>query len=206
MIFTGNTRETKYAQREYHEVVDLKKRLVLPAFTDGHCHFIKGAYVNSQLNLRNAQIKNDFINTIKEFKKQKGNKWIYGGYFSDSNFQEVINLNKAFLDEINADVPIIISKFDMHSAFANSKALELSGILNKADDFTSEEIVRDNNNIITGELKERAMYFVMDKIPVASLTERTEVVVKQMQNFIRLESLRYQTLLWERIWRFIKAH
>ncbi|MBK8553372.1 MAG: amidohydrolase family protein [Ignavibacteria bacterium] len=125
--------------------------------------------------------KNDFINTIKEFKKQKGNKWIYGGYFSDSNFQEVINLNKAFLDEINADVPIIISKFDMHSAFANSKALELSGILNKADDFTSEEIVRDNNNIITGELKERAMYFVMDKIPVASLTERTEVVVKQLQ-------------------------
>ncbi|MBK8553373.1 MAG: hypothetical protein IPL53_20840 [Ignavibacteria bacterium] len=57
IIFTGNTRETKYAQREYHEVVDLKKRLVLPAFTDGHCHFIKGAYVNSQLNLRNAQIK-----------------------------------------------------------------------------------------------------------------------------------------------------
>lgn len=181
IIFTGNSRESKYAQREFHEVIDLKKKLVLPAFTDGHCHFIEGAFVSSQLNLRNAQTENDFIAGIKNYKKLNGDKWIYGGYFSDANFLEDINLNKTFLDEIYADVPVIISKFDMHSAFANSKALAISGILNRQDDFTAEEIVRDEQNKITGELKERALNFVMDKIPFASLKERTEAAYLQMQ-------------------------
>ncbi len=181
IIFTGNSREVRYSQREYHEVIDLKKKLVLPAFTDGHCHFIKGALVNSQLNLRNAQTKNDFITGLKNYKKQNGDKWIYGGYFSESNFMENIQLNKIFLDEVIPDIPVIISKFDMHSAFANTKTIELSGILAKSGDFTSEEIVRDERDAITGELKERAIYFVMDKIPAASLKEKTDAANKQIQ-------------------------
>jgi len=179
IIFLGSDHDANEFKNEYNEVIDLKKKLVIPAFTDGHCHFIKGALVNSQLNLRNAKTKADFENGIKKYKKDKKNGWIYGGYFSDSNFKEDIPLNSKFLDEICDDVPIIISKFDMHSAFANSKALALSGIMDKENDFTSEELVQDKDGP-TGELKERAMNFVTISIPPASVKERTGIALKQL--------------------------
>ena len=180
IIFTGSMQEADKIKSEYDEVSDLGKRLVIPSFTDGHCHFIEGALVNSQLNLRNAGTKNDFIKGIRNYKSGNGNKWIYGGYFSDVNFKEHIVPERNFLDEICPDIPVIISRFDMHSAFANSKALEISGIESKKSLFTNEEIPEINGRL-TGELKERAMYFVMDLIPFPSLKERTDIAFKEMK-------------------------
>lgn len=179
--FIGTNYQANNVKSEFEEVIDLNKKLIIPSFTDGHCHFIKGAMVKSQLNLRKAKTKNDFIEGIKKYINK--NSWIYGGYFSDSNFKEEIVINKKFLDEICSDVPIIISKFDMHSAYANSKAIELSGIANKENEFTSIELIKDNNGNLTGELKERAIYFVMDSIPSLSINERTELAIKQLSNF-----------------------
>lgn len=179
ILFVGNTYESEKLKKDYSEIIDLNKKLVIPSFTDGHCHFIKGALVNAQLNLRNAETINDFVAGIREYRKKTGDSWIYGGYFSFSNFKEEILLSKSFLDEICDDVPVIISRFDLHSAFANSKALELSGILNRENEFTSEEIVKQNG-IVTGELHERARDFVLDRIPPASLDDRMSIVLKQI--------------------------
>jgi len=179
IFFLGSDHEANQIKDEFDEVIDLNKKTVIPAFTDGHCHFIKGALVNSQLNLRTAKTKADFENGIKKYKSDNKNGWIYGGYFSNANFKEDILLNSRTLDEICDDVPIIISKFDMHSAFANTKAIEQSGILNKQNDFTPEEFIKDKNGL-TGELKERAMNFVTNSIPPASVKERTGIALKQL--------------------------
>jgi predicted amidohydrolase YtcJ len=183
IIFTGKNSDAISDKNEYDSIVDLGGRLVLPAFTDGHCHFIQGAFINSQLDLRNARTKYDFEIGIREYNEKNDGKWIYGGFFSDANFTEKIVLDKEFLNKIISDVPVIVSRFDSHSAFANSKALEISGIADQANgfNFTKEEIVRKENGEITGELKERAMNFVLDKIPNASLKDRTDIAVQQMQ-------------------------
>ncbi|MEZ4823545.1 MAG: amidohydrolase family protein [Ignavibacteria bacterium] len=86
---------------------------------------------------------------------------ILGGFFSETNFTEDIKLDRYFLDEILPDTPMIISRFDTHSGIANSKALELSGLLNSGNqsDYTKEEIIRDENGEPTGEVKEgRGLY------------------------------------------------
>ncbi|MGB4850917.1 MAG: amidohydrolase [Ignavibacteria bacterium] len=181
IIFTGISEQSDLIKNEYSEVIDVKNKLVLPSFTDGHCHFIEGSFLNSRLNLRNAATKNDFKEGIKKYRSINNNQWIFGGYFSESNFLEKIKPDKFFLDEICDDIPLIISRFDTHSAFANSKALEMSGIVNSRSEFTSFELIQDENGF-TGELKERAMNFVLDKIPAASLSERTAVVLKELSN------------------------
>jgi len=183
IIFTGNNSEAKLLIKNFDEIIDLRQKLILPAFTDGHCHFVQGAYVNSQLNLRNASTKNDFKTAIKKFKKENNNSWIQGGFFAESNFKEKIIPGKIFLDEICGDVPMLISRFDTHSAFANTKALEMSGILNCENDFTPDEIIRNEKNEITGELKERARIFVLNSIPPPALQERCSAVLKLMKDF-----------------------
>ena len=181
IIFTGTKADANNLSNEYDEIIDLKKKLVLPAFTDGHIHFVEGSFENSKLDLRSARTKNDFNIAIREYQKSNGPKWISGGFFSEANFLEEIYPDKIFLDNICRDVPVIISRFDSHSAFANSIALEISGIISSAESFTSDEIIRDSDGNFTGELKERARVFVMDKIPAASLNERTSIVTEQMR-------------------------
>ncbi|MCB0727048.1 MAG: amidohydrolase [Ignavibacteriae bacterium] len=185
ITFTGNKDEAEKVKTDFDEVRDLGMKLVLPAFIEGHCHYIQGSFKNSQLNLRDAGTKDDFINGIREFKKKNGDKWIYGGFFSETNFTEDIKLDRYFLDEILPDTPMIISRFDTHSGIANSKALELSGLLNSGNqsDYTKEEIIRDENGEPTGEVKERAGDFILDSIPNATLSERTDVAIEQMKKF-----------------------
>lgn len=178
--FVGSDTEAKKITKEYDEVIDQDKKLVLPAFTDGHFHFVKGSFVNAQLDLRNAETKNDFVSGIKNYMKNFNGEWIYGGHFSESNFREEIKLDRVFLDEICQGIPLMISRFDTHSAFANTRALELSGILSKVGEFTEDEIVKTNGSI-SGELKERAREYVLNKIPAASLNERVNVVLSQME-------------------------
>jgi len=181
IIFVGPKADADNLSNEYDEIIDLKKKLVLPAFTDGHIHFIEGSFENSKLDLRSARTKNDFKITIREYLKRNGDKWISGGFFSEANFLEEIYPDKNFLDNICSDVPVIISRFDCHSAFANSKALEISGIMNASESFTSDEIIKDSVGNFTGELKERARDFVLDKIPAASMKEKASVVTEQMR-------------------------
>jgi len=180
ITFAGYNKETDNFLKEYDEVIDLEKRLVIPAFCDGHCHFVQGSLIKSQLDLRNAGSKNDFKKAITQYKRRHKGKWIYGGFFSETNFKEKFIPDRNFLDSVCPDVPVIISRFDIHSAFANSKALEISNIENKRDLFTNEEIVMQNGNL-TGELKERAMDFVMDCIPEVSVSEKTIIAFEQMK-------------------------
>lgn len=184
ITFAGSNEQAKAIAKDYDEVVDLAGRLVIPAFTEGHCHFIEGSFVNSQLDLRDASCREDFVDAIVKY-KSLGRKWIFGGYFTDANITDGFTPTVEFLDEICPDVPVVISRFDIHSAFANTLAMKLSGLLDNQSNFTADEVIVQSGKL-TGELKERAHNFVMDKIPPAPFSERLDVVFKQM---IKLHSL-----------------
>ncbi|HQY53112.1 MAG TPA: amidohydrolase [Ignavibacteria bacterium] len=182
ITFTGNPTETEKIRNEYDEIIDCSKKLVMPAFYEGHCHFIEGAYVNSLLDLRDASTKKDFRERISKYRNAAGVSSIEGGFFAESNFKEEINLDVNFLDSICNDVPLIISRFDTHAAFANSKAIEMSGLLSNECEYTSEEIIKENG-VITGELKERARDYVLDSLPKPSLQKQTKVAKELMERF-----------------------
>lgn len=151
----------------------------MPAFTDGHCHFIEGSYVNSQLDLRNASCREDFVSAITSYMKL-GKPWIFGGYFTDANITDGFLPGIEFLDEICPDTPVIISRFDLHSAFANTAALRASGLDATIENFTDDEIVMKDGKL-TGELKERARDNVLDSIPEPPFEVRVEIAEKQMK-------------------------
>lgn len=164
----------------YSEAIDLKGRLVLPAFTDGHCHLFKGALVNSEINLRYASSANDFKNEINSYRKNlKQGSWIVGGYFSEANFSENFSISAAFLDSICSDIPVVLFRTDLHSLFCNSLALEKLNI--NHTEFRSDEIIKDSYGNLTGELKERAMYYVIHNLPQKTLEEKKSILKKQIQ-------------------------
>lgn len=182
ITFTGDKTETEKIRNEYEEIIDCMGKLVMPSFYEGHCHFIEGAYVNSLLDLRDASTVNDFQNKINTYRRSGEISSIAGGFFAESNFKEKIIIDINFLDNICNDIPVVISRFDSHAAFANTKAIEMSGLLSKESEFTTKEIIKENG-VITGELKERARDFVLDSLTKPDLQKRTKVAKELMQRF-----------------------
>jgi len=169
-------------KKDYDECIDLKGKLVLPAFSEGHCHFYKGSVMKKELNLIFASTRSDFTISINNFilTLEKG-KWIQGGYFSEANFKESFSVNKDLLDGINSEIPMLINRNDLHSAIINSKAIELTGIKSKLREFGTEEISVDSDGNLTGEIKERAFYFVMNQIPPLSIEETSSAVYDEIK-------------------------
>ena len=104
--------------------------------------------------------------------ENKTNEWIDGRgirYDVISNRQE--------LDAIVSDKPVYINAYDGHTSWANTQALETAGILQPGVDAPGVgTIVRDENGIATGELRETAMGLVSDLIPEPSEARKRELL------------------------------
>jgi len=183
IIYTGNSPD----KSNFDKIIDIKGKLVLPAFTDAHVHLFKGSQVNSEINLRNAVSYEDVKNTFSEYLKNiTKDTWISGGYFAETNFKDGFKIDKALLDELAPDNPVIIPRFDHHSGIANSKALEISEIERHKNEFNPDELIVEKNGKLTGEVKERALYYILSKIPQKSLSEKAKdlrKLISEMHSF-----------------------
>ena len=168
--FAGSNAEAVDRSPDYDEMIDVKGKLIMPAFMDGHCHLIKGALVNKELNLRDVRTRSEFAERVKKYSTENDG-WIEGGYFSESNFDGKFVIDRDMLDEMCPDVPLFISRFDLHSAILNSKAIEQIGLENKKGEFSGEDLVTDNNGRLTGEVKEGARNFVWMNAPKKTTEE-----------------------------------
>jgi len=180
IIFVGKGRADD--KSIYEDAIDLKGKIVLPAFTDNHCHLFKGALVNSEVNLRYSSTRNDFEKEINSYRNKLNNSgWIIGGYFSEANFTENIIINKDFIDSICSDIPVVLFRTDLHSLVCNTLALKKLNLESNAYKFNSDEVIKDAKGKLTGELKERAMYFVIHALPAKSMNEKKSILKTQIE-------------------------
>jgi predicted amidohydrolase YtcJ len=149
----------------FTRVVDLRGRLVTAGFNDAHIHFLSGSLGLSEIDLTGTQSSKDVISRIAEFaRKNPGRKWITGRGWQYTQFTGGLP-TKQLLDAITKDRPIFLRAYDGHSAWVNSKALELAGITRDTNFKGFGEIVKDLHGDPTGVLKEDADDLVATMIP-----------------------------------------
>lgn len=132
IIFVGTNSEVEEYLEPESDVIDLKGKMVLPAFVDSHMHPAQSAHLYKyQLNLFEVSGEDKvkaYLDTVKEFSDNHPDKyWITGAGYSRSAFDEV-GPRKEWLDPIESQRPIAITSVDGHSMWVNSKALEIAGI------------------------------------------------------------------------------
>ncbi len=140
--------------------------------------------VNRELNLRGVKTRKEFEEKIKEYSAEK-HGWIQGGYFTEGDFKEDFKIDRDFLDKICPDKPLFISRFDIHSAILNSKAIEESGLESKADEFGTDNVVKDEKGRLTGEVKESARLYILSVIPQMSTEEIGNALKEQIEKLHR---------------------
>jgi predicted amidohydrolase YtcJ len=168
------------------KVLSLSGALVIPGFVDGHTHFLAGALQLTRMNLRSVKNREEFSRKVRSWVKENPSlPWVLGQWSDIFLGGELPGRN--WVDEASRDKPLFLARFDMHSALANSRALEIAGIGRNTPDPSGGRIVRDpQTGEPTGLLLEKAMDLVADKIPPLTDSQKAQWLDKALQYAHRL--------------------
>lgn len=132
ILFVGSKAEAMTAAGPGHQMVDLQGKTMLPAFIDGHGHYISSLTVANQVNVYAPPAgpgtdPDAIVAEIKKFieknKVPKGELVQCYGY--DENVMPKDNqLNTGHLDAAFKDHPVLVGLVSMHGAVLNSVALK----------------------------------------------------------------------------------
>ncbi len=145
--------------------IDAGGKLILPGFIDNHAHFMDGSASLLAVQTITATSPEQFSQLIADYAKtMPAGEWMLGGIWDHQAWGGILP-HKDWVDEATANNPLMLYRTDGHTAFANSKALELAGITKETIDPEGGVIVRDDDGEPTGVLLDNAMYLVSKLYP-----------------------------------------
>jgi predicted amidohydrolase YtcJ len=154
------------------KVIDLPGKMVLPGFHDSHVHLVTGGIELEQCDLNGLRTREEILKKIRAYALAHPEKsWVAGGGWDLPIFREA-NPMKEDLDGVVRDRPVFLSAADGHSAWVNSKALEIAGVNADTPDPENGRIERvPGSSEPSGTLRESAMRLVGRFVPQPTTEE-----------------------------------
>ncbi|HYL69903.1 MAG TPA: amidohydrolase family protein, partial [Candidatus Dormibacteraeota bacterium] len=174
LVYVGTDRGAAPYVAPSTRVVDLKGKMVLPAFQDAHIHpIIAGIQANS-CTLVGLTTPAQYVAAIKEYAAaHPAAPWITGGGWLMSAFGPGGAPRRELLDAAVPERPVLLASADGHTYWANTKALELARITDHTPDPPDGRIDRDpTTGAAIGSLQEGAGDLVAKVVPAATAAER----------------------------------
>ena len=153
-------------------IVDAKGNSVLPGFCDSHLHLLVAAQRLKWCNMEEIKSADEFRRRLLEFAKKKTDEpvlYCYGVHYFDPPLIPAERA-RSFLDEIVPDRPVFVCAHDLHTAWANTRAIEISGLLHPMPPYPAilEMLDLDGNIVLGpdmipgGEFREPEVYFLVE--------------------------------------------
>jgi predicted amidohydrolase YtcJ len=141
-------------------VIALRGRTVTPGFQDAHVHPVGGGLDMLRCDLHGSFTAPAFLETIADYARAHPDEaWIRGGGWYMAAFEHGTP-RRDDLDRIVPDRPVLLSSRDGHSAWVNSRALEIAGVGAATPDPDDGRIERDADGSPNGTLQEGAIDLV----------------------------------------------
>ncbi|WP_435742066.1 amidohydrolase [Nocardioides sp. SYSU DS0663] len=149
-------------------VESLADHWLLPAFHDAHVHPIQAGVEMNQCDLTGETTIEGYLERVRAYAEANPDRtWVTGGGWSMDSFPGGVP-TAALLDRACPDRPVYLPNRDHHSAWVNSRALELAGLTADSPDPADGRIERDADGHPTGALHEGAMALVGALTPPAT--------------------------------------
>ncbi len=180
--FVGSSSDVEAWSGPETKVIDAHGNTLLPGFIDSHFHLLWGCIWLGSAQLQEVKNKSDLKEVLHEFASaNRTTPWVDG-----RGIKYGIISTRQELDEILPDRPVYIGAYDGHTAWANTLALEMAGILQEGKEVGPNGIiVRDEDGLATGELREGdAMSAVHDLVPQPSDARKRELLKLGMEAIV----------------------
>jgi predicted amidohydrolase YtcJ len=159
-------------------VLDMAGRGVVPGFIDGHAHFFNGGFQLLAVDLRKARSEEEFVRRIAAHAARLApGRWVLGGGWDEEAWAVPRLPHRGMIDAVTAQHPVLVTRYDEHTALANSLALKLAGITEATPDPAGGVIVRDpGTGEPTGVVKDAAITLIANSIPRFGEAEMEEAL------------------------------
>ncbi len=159
VLYAGSKEKVKKIVQELGgEIIDLQGKVVLPGFIDSHMHLDELGMSLNMVDLRGVRSIEELKERIREHAKKSGT-WVLGHGWDQELFEEKRWPTRWDLDDVIKDKPVMLSRVCLHAAVLNTKAMEMSGLL----DLDSPGIMRNEEGEPTGVVKEEAFELAREK-------------------------------------------
>lgn len=136
------------------QVVDAGGGSVLPGFIEAHMHLFSGAAELAHLQLAGVHGFEALQTAIRDYAPTRPDAKMLVGQGVDYTVLGDERVTRHHLDAILPDRPFVMAAPDHHTMWANTKALEMAGILHGRALGPGNEIVIGDDGLAAGELRE----------------------------------------------------
>jgi predicted amidohydrolase YtcJ len=159
-------------------------KVALPGFIDAHCHILPSGLDLLKLDLRECRSKAAVLAAIKEWRPRVAEgHWLHAIQYDQNHWGK--HLTAAEIDEVCADVPVLLRHSNGHASVANSAALKAARITSQTPDPMGGEFVRDLNGAMTGVLLEKAHEVVTSRAPAPTRDEMVAAIIRAGESMAR---------------------
>ena len=181
IVYVGSNEGAHSFRDPSTRLIDGQGHTLTAGFIDTHVHLLSGSIWMGTAQLRDVRTREDLKRVLLDFAaNNRTDPWVIG-----RGIKYGIVSTRQELDEIFADRPLYIGAYDGHTAWANTKAIEMAGILkDDGREMPNGIIIRDDTGLATGELcEENAMRAVMDLVPEPDSNRKRELLKLAIQKF-----------------------
>jgi predicted amidohydrolase YtcJ len=160
--------------------VDLEGRYVYPGFIDAHCHFYEYGLGLQQAELTGTTSFAEVLDIVQKHAELYPEGWVTGRGWDQNDWQDKSFPDRAELDRLFPDRPVVLYRIDGHAALANEVALKLAGIDMKTE-VPGGEFIKENGRL-TGVLVDNAVGFINRQIPRPTREQMTKALTEAQAN------------------------
>jgi predicted amidohydrolase YtcJ len=134
--------------------VDLRGRLLTPAFVDAHAHLIQTGQVMAGLGLRDVRSRDDAVRRVATYARHHPDAQVIIGHGWDERaWPEPMPPTRIELDRAASGVAVYLSRVDVHSAVVSSTLLDQLPGVAKANGFRPDGLLtREAHHLCRGSL------------------------------------------------------
>ncbi|MBZ9853620.1 amidohydrolase [Mesorhizobium sp. CA13] len=135
-------------------VIDARGGSVLPGFIEAHMHLFSGAAELAHLQLSGVHGFEALQRAIRDYASTHPDAKMLVGQGVDYTVLDDERVTRHHLDAILPDRPFVMAAPDHHTMWANTRALDMAGILSGRTLGPGNEIVMGDDGLANGELRE----------------------------------------------------
>ncbi|WP_322513113.1 amidohydrolase [Chloroflexus sp.] len=189
IVWIGPDRDAPPLRSAHTQVIDGSGMLALPGLTDCHFHLHNGARALGMLRLEDAQSIADLQARLAAYAATHPHlPWLIGRGWRYRLFADGQAPDRRLLDAVVPDRPVLLTAFDGHTAWANTVALQIAGILGGAETGNPfSAVVIGADGLASGELREApAMDLVRRVVPPPSEAELRNLLRRALRELAAL--------------------
>jgi len=161
-IAVGKSDQIKGLIGKATQTIDAQGMTVVPGFIDSHNHASGDTLLYEVLVGNPYQVEFVTIASIVDKLRAKAkttpaDTWVEGFFFDDTKLKDKRELNVHDLDQVSTDLPVAVHHRGGHTAFYNSKALQMAGITKSTAGMAGGTYDRDASGELNGRVTDRAM-------------------------------------------------